>query len=444
MEKHSISTITLAGFQWMFFMFANTVVIPLSIGTVLQLSQQEISVAIQYSFIVTGVACILQSLIGHRYSLMEGQAGLWWAIILSISTSSLAIGMELSVIGGSLAAGIILSGFITTLIGVLGLGDQLKKIFNQVVMSVVLFLLSSQLIFVFLQGMIGLYDGDEIILPLAGLSVVIALFVGWLQLNFKGLISNFSILIGIIVGWIGYSFLFETEQLTLSTFQGISYFPWGTPSWEVGIIVTCIIAGLINTTNTIVSLKEAEQLYHTNTTKQQYKRSFILSGFFTSISGIIGLVPYAPYISSIGFLQSTKILERSAIILGGFFFMLLGFVPLFSALFSTLPISVGCAVLLVAYFPLFRSAMRNLEGIHFNAKTNFRIAVPVLLGLAIMNLPAEVFNSFPHTVRPLISNGLLMGILISIVLEHTVNWSKYEDREDAAGTDSRVGKSRDL
>ena len=70
-------------------------------------------------------------------------------------------------------------------------------------------------------------------------------------------------------------------------------------------------------------------------------------------------------------------------------FIVLGLVPVLSHLFSTLPVSVGDAVLFVAYLQLFSGALSNLAGIQFSPKTIYRIATPVLLGIAVMNIPAD-------------------------------------------------------
>lgn len=139
------------------------------------------------------------------------------------------------------------------------------------------------------------------------------------------------------------------------------------------------------------------------------------------------MVPYAPYISSLGFLQSTLIFETLPMIIGAFMFILLGLVPSLSQLFSTLPVSVGDAVLFVAYLQLFSGAISNLNGINLTPKTIYRIAAPVLLGMAIMNIPAERFSSIPMLVRPLLSSGLLVGIILAILLENTINWSKLDN-----------------
>ena len=103
--------------------------------------------------------------------------------------------------------------------------------------------------------------------------------------------------------------------------------------------------------------------------------------------------------------------------MGSTLFILLGMIPQLSAFFSTIPHSVGNTVLFVAYIQLFRTAIRNIEGLTFEPKTVYRIALPALLGLAIMSLPATAFTTIPQLVRPILSNGMLMGILVALFME---------------------------
>ncbi|WP_254438301.1 purine/pyrimidine permease [Paenibacillus sp. DCT19] len=72
------SSLILAGIQWFFFLFTNTVVVPLSIGHNFQLTPEAIATAMQHSFLLTGAVCILQAICGHRYAVMDGPSGLWW------------------------------------------------------------------------------------------------------------------------------------------------------------------------------------------------------------------------------------------------------------------------------------------------------------------------------------------------------------------------------
>lgn len=111
-----------AGIQWLFFIFSNIIVIPITIGAAFSLSQEETIPLIQLSFIVTGIACILQAFLGHQRAIMEGQSGLWWGVILTVITTASAQGVSMEEVGGSLTVGVLLSGGLTVLIGLAGWG----------------------------------------------------------------------------------------------------------------------------------------------------------------------------------------------------------------------------------------------------------------------------------------------------------------------------------
>jgi xanthine/uracil permease len=241
-------------------------------------------------------------------------------------------------------------------------------------------------------------------------------------------VSNFALLIGIIVGWIAYRLLFPAQLPALAPAGNALFaiFPLGNPSFDPGLVATIVLTGLISLSNTYASLEGVESQFHIPISTSQYKRSFVITGFSSVVSGLLGLVPYAPYTSSLGFLRATRLLSRTPFLIGAALFILLGVVPALGQLFATLPISVGDAVLFVAYLQLFGAALSNVEGITFSFKTINRLAAPVLLGLALLALPPTVFSGIPATVRPLLQNGLVMGILLAMVMEHVVRWEKVK------------------
>ena len=238
-------------------------------------------------------------------------------------------------------------------------------------------------------------------------------------------IRNYSILLGIALGWV--VFRIAIEPATGVAPAGISslwaFAPWGPFGTDWGIVLTAVAAGLINASNTVATLESAKPIFHVETTKKMYQKSFLITGINTIISGFLGLVPYAPYTSSLGFLRSTQLFSRIPFAIGAILFMILGLVPSVGAFFATLPASVGDAVLLVAYLQLFGSAMQYIEGKTFDHITIFRLALPVLIGLGIFTIAPGAFVTLPAAVRPFLSNGLLVGVLIAIVFENTIKWN---------------------
>ncbi|WP_243292995.1 uracil/xanthine transporter [Bacillus sp. FJAT-47783] len=430
MNKLVNSMTLFSSVQWLFFIFANTVVVPISIGTAFQLPADVIAMTIRSSLIITGIACILQGWVGHRYPLMEGHSGLLWGVVLNLGLSASSMGMSYTAIGGGIATGILLAGVVSIFIATFNLIPLVQNIFNPMVTSVYLFLLTFQLIFIFFKGMLKLNEHGTIDIPVSLLSFAIVILVSILKIKGNKHISNFSILIGIVVGWILYTILFPDLQTTIETTEAsFSLFPLGKPNLEFGIITVAFFAGLLNFSNTIASIHAAAKLFYEEPVSKQFRMSFLLTGIFSFFASGFGLVPYTPFTSSIGFLQSTRIFQKQPFFIGGALLTLIGLIPLFGSFLATMPITIGNAVLFVAYLQLFGTAFNSLTGTVFTSVTIFRLAAPVLFGISLMNVPPEIFSNIPILLQPFLTNGLIMGIVLSIVMEKMIQWDKLEKLE---------------
>jgi xanthine/uracil permease len=426
MNKLFVLSTGIASIQWMFFIFANTIVVPVSIGAAFDLSPAETAMTLRSSLIFTGIACTLQGLLGHRYPLMEGHSGLMWGLLLNLSASAVALGMDYTVIGGGIATGVIAAGIVMVIMGALQIVPWLNRIFTPMVMNVYLFLLAIQLIIIFFTGMLKINDDGAIDPAVSSYSVCVVIAVAVMKIKGKGWLSNFSILIGIIAGWSIYVLLFSRVAVSSSVASPFHLFPLGMPNLQWGIVIAAFITGLINMSNTIVAVQAASQIYKEEEEEKKYNRSFFLTGIYTVASAPLGLVPYAPFTSSLGFLESTRIFERLPFIIGGCLFSLLGIIPAAGAFLAGIPVTVGNAVLFAAYLQLFGTALKSIQHVTFNSNTIFRIAVPILAGISIMTVDPAIFSSLPLTIQPLLTNGMVTGVLLSIILEKVVKWERYE------------------
>jgi xanthine/uracil permease len=51
-----------------------------------------------------------------------------------------------------------------------------------------------------------------------------------------------------------------------------------------------------------------------------------------------------------------------------------------------------------------------------DAANLYRTAAPLFIGIIVMGLPSEFFITLPPLLRPLLGNGLLVGILLALAL----------------------------
>lgn len=425
-----------AGLEWFFFIFANIVIIPLTIGKAFKLHQDSIITTLQLSFALTGLACLAQAFLGHRRAILEGQSGLWWGMVLSVVSLASAQGISLGELGGSLTVGILITALMTFVIGLFGWGPALSKLFKPGVMAVFMLLFGFQLVKIFLEGMVGIPMGNPpedatIKLSVAALTFSLALLMIIINIAAPNRFSKYTLLGGIVIGWIAYVLIFGPEHTVKSdaSFK-FELFHLGKPAWNIGIIAMAIITGLMNLANTFGALKgtETDELYGEETSTKQYNRSLKISGLFSGISGLFGLIPYAPFVSSIGFLEQSGIKKRLPFIIGSVIFLLMGVIPPVARFFSNIPLAVGSTVLFVAYMQLLHSALDFFTNVELNKRNIYRSALPLFIAVVIMVMPHTYFSSLPKFLQPILGNGLLMGILLALILENTVKWDRIKTR----------------
>src|SRR5699024_10845259 len=151
--------------------------------------------------------------------------------------------------------GVIIAGLMTIIIGATGLGPTIAKFFTPGVMGVFMFLLGLTLIQIFLKGMLGIPFGsgaDEatVDIPVSALDIFIVLLVIVISIKSPAKIKSYALLIGIILGWILYTVIFGVESNIAGEAVPFSFFPLGSLTWDTGVVLTAVLAGLLNTSNT--------------------------------------------------------------------------------------------------------------------------------------------------------------------------------------------------
>ena len=387
----------LSGFQWFFFIFCNTVVVPPTLLSAFQLPQSSLLTLTQYAFLATALACFAQAFCGHRRAIMEGPGGLWWGTILTITLGEASRGTPINDIATSLAVGIALSGVLTMLIGFSGLGHRIAD------------------------------PNFKIQLPPFALSVAVMCLVLGMIIFLPQRFARYGLLVGTITGWLLWYFCFPSSH-SLSGELHWQWFPLGSGgALSPGIILTAVITGLVNISNTYGAIRGTDVFYpQQGAGNTRYRRSFVATGFMTLITVPLAVIPFSPFVSSIGLLTQTGDYTRRSFIYGSVICLLVALVPALTRLFCSIPLPVSSAVMLVSYLPLLFSALVFSQQITFTARNIYRLALPLFVGIFLMALPPVYLQDLPLTLRPLLSNGLLVGILLAVLMDNLIPWERIE------------------
>ena len=191
-------------------------------------------------------------------------------------------------------------------------------------------------------------------------------------------------------------------------------------------MITAVLTGLVNISNTFGAIRGTDVFYPAADEQVIYRRSFIVSGAMTIFTAPLGVVPFSPFVSSVGLITQTEDASRRSFILGSLFFLLIAVVPWLTQFFCAIPLTISSAVMLVAYLPLLWTALLFAKMAELSPRTIYRIAIPLFVGLFLMNIPPVFLYDIPLTLRPLLSNGLLMGILLAVLLENLLPWDRFK------------------
>ena len=421
-DKLPIEKNMVYGFQHVIYFVISAVVMPVVVGTLLGLNQHELAGMLQRTFVLCGIISILQVKLGHKYPIIDGPAGLWSGILTLMVGLAPTLGKELSILRTDLEGGMIIAGVFIMLLTVAGLIPFIAKLFTPVVNSVLIILMVLQISPSIVNGMFGITQESPSI-DLKSLSVffVTVILILIINLYTKGFFQSISTLVGVIFGWAMAALLGITKSIDLLS-EGIislpEVFAWGRPTFDPGVIVTCVLASLVLLSMTFTSVNSMAEVLAETVTKKKLNRSIFIHGLTTSLAGILPTIPFMPYVSSTGILAMTGVAARQPFILAGMMMIGLGIFAPIGILFASIPVSVGCAALIMIFALIFGQGVKELQKIHITNRESFILGISLIIGIGAMFLPKTAFQDFPSVLAYILPNGLVDGIFIALMLEN--------------------------
>ncbi|MFJ8528844.1 purine/pyrimidine permease [Bacillus sp. NPDC094106] len=418
----------LSAVQWALFILAGSLIVPISVATSYGLDGAEAIAFVQRTLFVLGFAGLLQAIFGHKLPIQEGPAGLWWGVFSLYTSLGIVLFGSNNETLRVLQYAFLLSGIICIILSIFGLVDKLVRYFTPTVIGTYLFLLVAQLSGSFLKGMFGL-DGQhtEVQVNVFILSLIVILLSFFIMK--LPIIGQYSVLFSIVFGWILFACFGLSNPIAPVTdiIRLPSLFVFGTPRIEWNMAITVIFVTLLLLTNMLASIRVVQKVvskYEEDTVQDRFKQAGIITGINQLLGGLFSAIGPVAISGSAGFIATTNIYKRLPFMLGSIFIILISIFPKITSFFAAIPVAVGYAAIYPVFASMIGLAFREYDTVE-NKERLFRVAgLSLFTGIGVMFVPSQAFSTLPPFLASFLSNGLVLGSVMAILLEVLFSRSK--------------------
>ncbi len=423
--------VMLSGLQWMIFMIAGAIAAPIAIADLYNLTPAETAGFIQSTIITLGIAGFLQGMLGHKFPIHEGPAGLWWSMF-TIYASLVGVLYSTNIAAlQALSGGMMISGTLFILISVFKLMEKIARLFTPTITFIYLLLLIFQLSGSFMKGMMGITSSHTTLdVKVFLLSMMVVCITFWLGSCRFALLRQFSVIISIVLGWLLFMF-FGRMPVFLQAENLVSLpekLPFGWPHFDGGTITTALLLTLLLITNAIASIRLMETIIEKkqSTDQRRYWHAGVISGITHFIGGSLGAIGSVPISGAAGYVEQTGMKERRSFLIGCSLVIVISIFPPIMNVISGIPAPIGYAVTFVIFVKMVGISLRELRKVIHEERTFIVSGVSLLVGVGLMFVPASATAHLSPIVMTILNNGLICGSLLAIILEQGFIWRENQ------------------
>lgn len=410
-DKLPAFSLMMYGLQWFLVSIPLVIILGAVISSIQGLNMADHIFYVQKLLLVIGGGLILQVLWGHKMPVVIGPASVLLIGILSASSANLSQIYTAILIGG-------------IILGILFLSKLLPKIqfiFTPRIVIVIMALIAFTLSPVILNLIFA--DKDHSLFAL-GFALIVVLLMTLANHFFKGIWKSTVVLFALIFGTI--VCFMVTGIPKMETTAGTNELPSG---WFISLdfdlattlsFLFCYLALLINE---LGSVQSVGKIINANHLEKRTERAVGITGILNIAAGSMGVVGPVDYTLSPGLIMATGCASRYPLIPAGIALLVCALFPSIIMYLTLIPeLIMGTILLYLMATQL--SASFQMIGTDKNVVTNFNdsitIGLPLMIGLFLSFAPDTALNHIPSTLRPILGNGFVMGVIMVLLLEHII------------------------
>ena len=407
-------------------MFVGTVTVPMVVANAAGATTEEEQLLIQFALLMAGLATLMQV-----FPFKAGVTGSRLPIIMSVGFTFVP---TLTVIGAQYGLSAvfgaqIIAGIVTIILGY-GI-KHIRKFFPPFVTGTIILTIGLSLYPIAVKYMAGGEGtpgyGSMQNWAIAGITLLTVIIC---NMFCKGYIKLAGIVIGVVVGYIVSLFMGVVD------FSGINDAGWFTVpvpfrfgvSFPPTAVIAIILLTVVNVMQTVGDLTGTTVGgLDREPTSEELAGGIVGSGIITTIGACFGGLPVSTYSQNVGIVSMTKVVNRRVIGSAAAFMLVLGLVPKFSAVMSTMPKAVVGGATVVVFGMITMTGIRLLK--EDLSQRNATIAgLALALGMGLKMVPAAV-SGFPEGMHVFLTEPIMVSGLFAFLMNLIIPKKTDEDEE---------------
>ncbi|MDO7908073.1 nucleobase:cation symporter-2 family protein [Paenibacillus sp. JX-17] len=401
------------GLQHVLAMYAGAILVPLLVGRALNLSAEQLAYLVSIDLLTCGIATWLQARRGKHFGI--GLPAVLGTSFVAV-TPMMAIGPQYGI--PAIYGSIIVAGIFIILSAVFF--SKIIKLFPPVVIGSVVTIIGISLVPTGIKNMAGGSGSKDFGSPEnLALAFGVCLLILVLNRFTKGFVRSLSVLIGIIAGTLIAGLMGKinfTAVKDASWFHLPQPFYFGTPTFEIGPIVTMMIVGIVIMIESTGVFFALSKICDQPLDEKDLVRGYRSEGLAFVLGGILNAFPYSTFAQNVGLVQLSRVKTTNVVVAAGGILVFLGLIPKIAALATVIPNSVLGGATIVLFGMVISSGIKMLQNVDFSNQYNLLIvACSVSLGLGVTAVP-DLFAQLPQSIRVIVGDGIITGSLAAILL----------------------------
>ncbi|MGO2110669.1 MAG: uracil-xanthine permease family protein [Pseudoclavibacter sp.] len=396
-------------------------VFPISLGTALDLTAQQVSYIIQGCFLLTGIVTVLSSSRILKLPIVQGPTA---ALLVALITAGATHG--LGVAFGSMAVAGLLSMLLAFPMKRLGLyGHVAKFVANPLVFGTMFLVLGAQLAGIGVSGWFTSTENGTLTTSIIVAVIAISVIAACMLFGRKTLFKTAAVLWGIIAGTITAMLLgtWTFPDLTSTPILGAPQFlPFGFGlEWSV---VPLMMIGFLQAAGESMGVYGLLGRWGRQTISiDRNNRGLFVEFAGSAFGALFGGIGSTSYPENAGVLRITGVASRTVTIAAGVSAIAISFLPPVAMFLANLPGPALSAAATVLFGVIAFSGVQQLASVDWDDLNLLVAALSFAVPLGLQTVPEDSLAEVPSMLGDILSSPMMMSTIMLLTLHPLVNYA---------------------